>query len=84
MARAAALDTSPDSGEAPGGGLARMEGQGVNTHDPARVPETYAPQTPQSLPGLLANVAVIRDLLGGAPERWVVEEVGDGNLNLVF
>ena len=84
MTRAAALDTSPDSGEAPGGGLARMEGQGVNTHDPARVPETYAPQTPQSLPGLLANVAVIRDLLGGAPERWVVEEVGDGNLNLVF
>ena len=48
------------------------------------VPEAYVPQTPESLPALLKEVAVIRDLLGGKPETWVVEEVGDGNLNLVF
>ncbi len=48
------------------------------------VPEAYVPQTPESLPALLGSVAVIRDLLGGTPDRWSVEEVGDGNLNLVF
>ncbi len=48
------------------------------------VPEAYVPQTPESLPALLGSVAVIRDLLGGTPDTWTVEEVGDGNLNLVF
>ena len=48
------------------------------------VPEAYVPQTPESLPALLGGVAVIRDLLGGTPDTWTVEEVGDGNLNLVF
>ncbi len=48
------------------------------------VPEAYVPQTPESLPGLLGGVAAIRGLLGGTPDMWAVEEVGDGNLNLVF
>ncbi len=50
----------------------------------SKVPGAYVPQTPESLPTLLAKVAVVRDLLAGTPETWVVEEVGDGNLNLVF
>ena len=48
------------------------------------VPDVYVSQTPESLPALLGSVAVIRDLLGGTPDTWTVEEVGDGNLNLVF
>lgn len=26
----------------------------------------------------------MRDILGGSPDQWKIEEVGDGNLNLVF
>lgn len=37
-----------------------------------------------SLPGVLSEQPNIRDRLGGTPEAWIVEEVGDGNLNLVF
>ena len=33
---------------------------------------------------LLAELDAVRERLGGAPERWTVREVGDGNLNLVF
>ena len=48
------------------------------------LPEGYAPQTTASLPGLLGDIPAIRNLLGGTPDAWTVEEVGDGNLNLVF
>ncbi len=48
------------------------------------VPTGYAPQTAESLPRLLGEVPAIRSLLGGSPDSWTVEEVGDGNLNLVF
>ncbi len=37
-----------------------------------------------SLPGVLSELPNVRDRLGGAAEAWTVEEVGDGNLNLVF
>ncbi len=47
-------------------------------------PPGYVPQTAQSLPGLLGKVPAVRGLLGGDPAAWRVEEVGDGNLNLVF
>ena len=37
-----------------------------------------------TLPGVLSELPNVRDHLGGAAEAWTVEEVGDGNLNLVF
>lgn len=37
-----------------------------------------------TLPSVLSDLPAIRARLGGAPEAWTVEEVGDGNLNLVF
>ncbi|MFZ5672876.1 MAG: S-methyl-5-thioribose kinase [Pseudomonadota bacterium] len=37
-----------------------------------------------TLPGVLSELPNVRDRLGGAPEAWTVQEVGDGNLNLVF
>jgi 5-methylthioribose kinase len=37
-----------------------------------------------SLAAELAGVAVVRERLGGSPGDWRVEEIGDGNLNLVF
>ena len=48
------------------------------------VPEGYRPQDAESLPAYLAEQPELRSALGGAPEAWTVEEVGDGNLNLVF
>src|SRR5262245_54409954 len=37
-----------------------------------------------SLPDFLADLPEVKELLGGEPQGWIVEEVGDGNLNLVF
>lgn len=45
--------------------------------------EGYVALTPDSLPGRLGGLAVLRDRVG-PPESWQVKEVGDGNLNLVF
>lgn len=45
--------------------------------------QTYVALTPDSLPGRLGGLALMRDRLG-PPEGWQVREVGDGNLNLVF
>ncbi|MCG6883931.1 MAG: S-methyl-5-thioribose kinase, partial [Silicimonas sp.] len=44
----------------------------------------YEPLTPDTLPTRLGKLAAVADVVGGAPENWTVEEVGDGNLNLVF
>jgi 5-methylthioribose kinase len=44
----------------------------------------YAPLTPESLPSRLGGLRPVADAVGGAPGGWRVEEVGDGNLNLVF
>ena len=48
------------------------------------VPEGYRPHNADSLRGYLAGIGVLRDALGGDPAAWTIEEVGDGNLNLVF
>lgn len=48
------------------------------------VPKGYAAQNPLSLAACLARVPSLAARLGGKPEGWRVEEVGDGNLNLVF
>src|SRR5437868_12404369 len=37
-----------------------------------------------TLPSVLSDLPPVLTRLGGAPEAWTVEEVGDGNLNLVF
>ena len=37
-----------------------------------------------SLANWLATLPTVHERLGGAPQRWTVREVGDGNLNLVF
>jgi 5-methylthioribose kinase len=47
-------------------------------------PKGYVAQSVASLPDCLARVADLKERLGGKPESWRVEEVGDGNLNLVF
>jgi 5-methylthioribose kinase len=47
-------------------------------------PKGYVAQTSASLPGCLAQVRGLAERLGGKPEFWRVQEVGDGNLNLVF
>ncbi len=48
------------------------------------VPEGYEPHDAESLRGYLAAIDGLRDALGGEPAAWMIEEVGDGNLNLVF
>ncbi|MGE0008598.1 MAG: S-methyl-5-thioribose kinase [Parvibaculaceae bacterium] len=37
-----------------------------------------------SLADFLADLPEVKGILGGEPRGWTVEEVGDGNLNLVF
>ncbi|HTN97135.1 MAG TPA: S-methyl-5-thioribose kinase, partial [Nordella sp.] len=44
----------------------------------------YRPLNDGTLPGVLSDLPDVRTRLGSAPEAWIVEEVGDGNLNLVF
>lgn len=38
----------------------------------------------QTLPGRLGGIAALLNVTGGPTEDWTVQEVGDGNLNLVF
>jgi 5-methylthioribose kinase len=48
------------------------------------IPEGYQAQTAQTLPQYLSAIPAVSAQLGGTPEQWQVNEVGDGNLNLVF
>ncbi|MBL8894731.1 MAG: S-methyl-5-thioribose kinase [Rhizobiales bacterium] len=52
--------------------------------DKPPLPPGYKPQTIETLSAYLASIAPLRDRLGGDPAMWRIEEVGDGNLNLVF
>lgn len=45
---------------------------------------SFQPLTVETLPVRLSAVAAVAEKVGPAPERWKVQEVGDGNLNLVF
>ena len=47
-------------------------------------PPNYRPLNSKSLTEYLADLEEVRPRLGGKPEQWIVREVGDGNLNLVF
>ena len=48
------------------------------------VPEGYRALNVDTLPPYLAGLPALRERLGGGPDAWQVDEVGDGNLNLVF
>ncbi|MFN0192544.1 MAG: S-methyl-5-thioribose kinase [Aestuariivirga sp.] len=48
------------------------------------VPKGYRPHDAASLPAYLESIPALRAKLGGTASQWRVEEVGDGNLNLVF
>ena len=37
-----------------------------------------------TVPAFIDSRPEIRGLLGGPRERWQVQEVGDGNLNIIF
>lgn len=47
-------------------------------------PPGYRPHTPDSLRGYIADRPDLAARLGGNAALWRIEEVGDGNLNLVF
>ena len=49
-----------------------------------RSSEPYTPQSPATLAAYLLGIPHVRNILGGEPSAWLVNEVGDGNLNLVF
>ncbi|MBZ8132069.1 S-methyl-5-thioribose kinase [Afifella sp. IM 167] len=49
-----------------------------------KVPPGYRAHDPESLRVYLAGVPAVAERLGGDPAAWRIEEVGDGNLNLVF
>lgn len=51
---------------------------------PAELPEAYRPLDAGSLQRYLASLPGVASVLGGEPPAWAVNEVGDGNLNLVF
>ena len=46
--------------------------------------EEYSPLTPETLADRLSSVDAVRERVGDNPADWSVQEVGDGNLNLVF
>lgn len=47
-------------------------------------PQGYQALSPQTVCIYLGDLKAVAERLGGAPESWSAEEVGDGNLNLVF
>ena len=47
-------------------------------------PQIYEPLTPESLASRLGGLEALTNCLGGVADQWQVEEIGDGNLNLVF
>lgn len=49
-----------------------------------KAPENYQALTTQTIADHLGKNAAIADILGGVPDDWAADEVGDGNLNLVF
>jgi len=46
--------------------------------------ETYEPLRSETLPSRLGDLGVLTRRLGKGSDQWQVDEIGDGNLNLVF
>jgi 5-methylthioribose kinase len=53
-------------------------------HTRLETPPGYSAHDPASLARALGGIEAVRARLGGDPAGWSIEEVGDGNLNLVF
>jgi 5-methylthioribose kinase len=53
-------------------------------HAGVGTPANYRILETEAVPVFVASLPEIRARLGGRPESWRVQEVGDGNLNLVF
>jgi 5-methylthioribose kinase len=51
---------------------------------PVETPAGYHPLNERLLPDFLGSLPDVATLLGGEPPDWRINEVGDGNLNLVF
>lgn len=49
-----------------------------------QAPKNYKALDVETVSGQLAHYAKIAELLGGEPDNWTADEIGDGNLNLVF
>ena len=47
-------------------------------------PQIYEPLTPETLASRLSGLEALTNCLGDFADHWQVEEIGDGNLNLVF
>lgn len=45
---------------------------------------SYRALNTESVRPFVANLPVSETLIGGSPAEWTIDEVGDGNLNLVF
>ena len=52
--------------------------------DPNDLPKDYYPHDEATLSAYLRGVPTVAECLGDPPEQWRIEEIGDGNLNLVF
>jgi 5-methylthioribose kinase len=52
--------------------------------DAMEIPAGYRAHSAETLGDYLASVPDVARKLGGEPRQWRIEEVGDGNLNLVF
>jgi len=46
--------------------------------------ETYEPLRSETLPSRLGDLGILTRRLGKGSDQWQVDEIGDGNLNLVF
>ncbi|MEM6615995.1 MAG: S-methyl-5-thioribose kinase [Pseudomonadota bacterium] len=51
---------------------------------PLETPPGYNTQSLETLGAYLSGIPAVVERVGGAPSDWSIEEVGDGNLNLVF
>jgi 5-methylthioribose kinase len=51
---------------------------------PIAIPADYRSLAERDIPEYLSNYPALCRCLGGSPADWRVQEVGDGNLNLVF
>jgi 5-methylthioribose kinase len=72
-----------------------IDGAVITSFDELALPDTrrpgaasttaaYTALTPETVPQYLAGLAEIAARLGGTPAHWTTQEIGDGNLNLVF
>ena len=89
VARVSARSPSRRAGDRLWSGRPTAEGeesdQALSEADRAVVvPDGYRPLDTGSLAPYLAAQPALRVRLGGDPAAWKVDEVGDGNLNLVF